>query len=140
MKSDTIFNGFGGSKRGGGEGQYSNTPQYASHKFDQASGLQYTETTVGLQAENDQDWPYRTDISGRIAEEARNRSFLRCYHPLDGLIGYGMTRANPQKGPRSLQETVIEYLVENISQVRLDGIGFLPVPLVEKLWNALHQR
>jgi hypothetical protein len=57
--------------------------------------------------------------------------------PLHGLKN---PRTRGFKGARSLQNAAIECILQNISDITLEGIECLPISIVRRLWDAINKR
>ncbi|CAG8954942.1 hypothetical protein HYFRA_00008631 [Hymenoscyphus fraxineus] len=120
------------------------------HKFDGATGQIYSESTAAIQTSDDSNWTRQTELV--VGPEYRNsgdaHSFVSTtdhneldlgayHHHLDGLKN---TRIRGAKGARSLQDSAIECILHNISDVTYEGISCLPLSLVRQLWHAVSKR
>ena len=50
------------------------------------------------------------------------------------------SRNSGLKGARSLQDAAIECVLQNISDITLEGIECLPISIVRRLWDAVNRR
>lgn len=120
------------------------------HKYDDSTGQVYSESTTAIQASDDSNWTSQTrlvvgpeyrddgDAHSFVSTTDENESNIGAYHHhIDGLKN---TRIRGLKGPRSLQDSAIECIIQNISDVTLEGISCLPPSLVRQLWHAISRR
>jgi len=91
-----------------------------SRKFDEASGLEYTETTAPIRILSDSGWNNRADL---FYHAHRTQS-----DDIPDLIG-----------TRSLEDTAISLIARNISDIKFEAISFLPIRLIQKIWTTLSQ-
>lgn len=119
------------------------------HKYDDSTGQVYSESTTAIQTSDDSNWTSQTRLvvgpEYRDEDEAHNfvptneiESSIGAYHyHIDGLKN---TRIRGLKGPRSLQDSAIECIIQNISDCTLEGIACLPPSLVRRIWHAVSKR
>ena len=117
-------------------------------KFDEATGQIYTEETASIRTSDDRDWtrlapriakPLTQDRGDyneylRVRETGSSVSSLADYEAyLDRLETFKVLGV---KGARSLQTSAIECILENISDVTLEGIECLPRHIIRRVWHA----
>ena len=81
---------------------------------------------------DDQDYD---DYIESLDEESRDLETRQ--KRLDGLKN---ARVRGLKGARSLQDAAIECVLQNISDITLEGIECLPLPIVRRIWLAVTRR
>jgi len=100
------------------------------YKFDEATGLMYTEKTAIVQASDDRNWNRLTRVD--LLQNEKD------------MLGYtappGTTNQEPQSGARSLQQMTIETILGNINDVTIEGLQYLPVQLVQQIWVEINKR
>jgi hypothetical protein len=118
-------------------------------KYDESTGQVYLETTAAIQTSDDRNWAR----DGRLVREADYRDDVD-YEEHVKRFGIGDDPENHQrhlhrfknsrvrgfKGARSLQDATIECVLENISDITLDGIECLPISIVRRIWHAVNRR
>jgi hypothetical protein len=123
------------------------------HKFDESTGQVYTESTASMQDRDDQLWTrqskvvvgpdYRdsdarvsfSEVSGDSRDSEANPG---AYH--EYLDAFKNSRVRGLKGTRSLQDSAVDYILNNISDVTYEGIACLPTSLVRRIWHAVNKR
>lgn len=125
------------------------------HKFDESTGQVFKETTAAIQGmndPNDRDWTQRTRvvIGPDYLDSEDYDELLHIWEPgeseasLDGFHDYmdGMknSRVRGFRGARSLQDTAIECILNNISDVTFEGMQCLPDQMVRRIWHAVNKR
>ncbi|PVH76033.1 hypothetical protein DL98DRAFT_518262 [Cadophora sp. DSE1049] len=87
-------------------------------KFDESSGQMYTETTISTQSNEERDWtrPHRMSLKS-VKHQPR-----------------------PQKGTRSLVDSAIETILENLIDLTFEGVDCLPKKLVLRIWILASER
>ena len=121
-----------------------------SAKFDESTGQIYLETTAAIRTSDDLSWArecrlvktadYRDDLDydDYVERLEEGRADLERYQiRLDGLKN---ARLRGFKGARSLQDAAIECVLQNISDITLEGIECLPLPIVRRIWLAVNRR
>ncbi|KAH8590899.1 hypothetical protein B0O99DRAFT_284239 [Bisporella sp. PMI_857] len=122
-----------------------------NQKFDGATGQIYTETTTAIQSTSDRDWTrkgrlvvgpsYREiqDYEGYVNNFARHstKDIGQYREDIDNVKN---SRARRFTGARSLQDAAIECVLQNISDIELEGIECLPEQLTRRIWHAANQR
>jgi len=117
-----------------------------NHKFDEATGQVYTETTASIQSTDDRDWTRRTLGPGwrdsedelQLKMSSRSQESLKDYR--EYLHSVKSPKARRFKGVRSLQATSFESVLQHISDVTLEGLECLPIQVVRRLWHAMNRR
>ncbi|TVY40884.1 hypothetical protein LOCC1_G006488 [Lachnellula occidentalis] len=132
----------------------STTPS-GHQKFDEATGQIYTETTAAIDTANDLDWTRRTVLAigpdWREQEEvalvdAWKASQHRGVDPetLGSYRGYLDNVRNSRiwgfRGARSLQDVAVETILQSITEITLEGMQWLPIHLVRRIWHAVNKR
>ena len=137
----TIWTGTGNER--------SDITRWNSAKFDESTGQIYLETIAAIQTSDDLSWArdcrlvkpaeYRNDQDYYdYVERLEEGADLERYQMrLDGLKN---ARVRGFKGARSLQDTAIECVLQNISDITLEGIECLPLPIVRRIWLAVNRR
>ena len=119
-------------------------------KYDESTGQVYLETTAAIRTSDDRDWArdsrmvkgadYRDDqeYEEYVRSPGGERKDLENYQKrLDRLKD---SRIKGSKGARSLQDAAIECILENISDITLEGIECLPISIVRRIWHAVNKR
>ena len=123
-----------------------------TQKFDANSGQIYNETTIAIQLGDDRGW----DRTGRVVvgpsyrgieeyevylnnwrENKAERDLGEYKNYLDGVKN---SKIRGGRGSRSLQDGAIECILQNISDITLEGIECLPVHIVRRVWHAVNKR
>jgi len=123
-----------------------------TQKFDENSGQIYNETTVAIRSGDDRGW----DRTGRVVVGPSYRDtgdyevYLRNWRAnkdtgdIDDYRNYMDSVKNSKvrglRGARSLQDAAIECILQNISDITLEGIECLPVQIVRRVWHAVNKR
>jgi hypothetical protein len=112
--------------------QPADLPVKFGDKYDEASGQVYRETYVSIPSGNDQDW-------------ARKRHVVREQHEKDHLgyepaYGTEHPKTKASKGGRSLQDIVMDTVLDNIANITLEYLESLPSVLVDRIWSEVNQR
>jgi hypothetical protein len=127
----------------------SDITRWNSAKFDESTGQMYLETTAAIRTSDDLSWArdcrlvktadYRDDQEYNDFERLEEgRADLERYQMrLDGLKN---ARVRGFKGARLLQDAAIECVLRNISDITLEGIECLPLPIVRRIWLAVNRR
>ena len=123
--------------------------RWDSAKYDEATGQVYLETTAPIRSSDDRNWTregqlvadadYRDDVTyekyvkrfGIGDDLGKYRQHLQCFKN---------SRVRGFKGARSLQDATIECVLENISDITLDGIECLPISIAKRIWHAVNMR
>jgi hypothetical protein len=123
-----------------------------NQKFNEATGQVYTEKTASIQSSDDQNWTrqprsiveadYRDDDDYREYAEAweKSRSVGKLAEFQKYLDGVRNSRAKGFIGARSLQDSAIECILGNISDITLEGIECLPMQIVRRVWREVNKR
>ncbi|TVY24523.1 hypothetical protein LHYA1_G006905 [Lachnellula hyalina] len=132
----------------------STTPS-GHQKFDEATGQVYTETTTAIETANDLDWTRRTVLAiGPDWREQEEVALIEAWRAsqnkgvdpeiLGSYRGYLDNVRNSRiwgfRGARSLQDVAVEAIVQNITEITLEGMECLPVQLVRRIWHAVDKR
>lgn len=128
----------------------SESTRWNSAKFDQSTGQVYLETTASFPISDHRDWDRDSRIVGdadyednegidayieRLAAGKKHADkYWGCLSELEE------SRNRGSKGARSLQESTIEYVLKNVSDITIEGIERLPHPIVQRLWDAITMR
>lgn len=129
--------------RGRSAGTRWNSAKYEA--YDKTTGQVYLEHTVALQTSDDRNWARdcrpvegpdfweahvrASNAGSKVQEEYQKR--------LDGLKNSNVISS---RGARSLQDAAIECVLENLSDITLEGIECLPIPIVQRIWRAVNKR
>lgn len=125
---------------------------YENQKFDESTGQIYSEIIAPIQSSDDQGWHYRSRIvvgpsyRDNHLYEKYLRKWGKTQHPATlgeyqrYLDGFKNSQAIGSRGARSLQDAAIECILQNISDITLEGIACLPIHIVRRLWHAVNQR
>lgn len=123
-----------------------------NQKFDESTGQIYTEKTASIQISDDRDWPWQTPVVAmsdirdtvdyyeylKAVEMGRSVESLGEYQAyLDRLQSF---RVIGFRGARTLQNSAIECILENIEDITLEVIQCLPRHIVRRVWHAVNQR
>jgi hypothetical protein len=127
------------------------TTPSGNQKFDEATGQVYTETTAAIQTANDLDWTRQTVVA--IGPDWRDQEELalidawksgQSEENLGGFHGYSDSVRNSRiigfRGARSLQDVAVETILQNITDITLEGMECLPIQLVRRIWHAVNKR
>jgi hypothetical protein len=124
--------------------------RWNSAKFDESTGQVYLETTAAIPTYDDKNWARDSRlVKGPIYrdDEDYNQYLKRLGGRTKGLEKYHMrvdefknSRVKNFKGARSLQDGAIECILENISDITLEGIECLPIAIVRRIWHAVNAR
>lgn len=123
-----------------------------NQKYDKATGQIYIETTTPAQGSSDRDWAWESHMLKGASSQDNDlyTEFVRSWE--DSKVGIDLgeskkridklkdSRVKTLRGTRSLQDAAIECIVQNISDVTIDGIEWLPAPIVRRLWHAINER
>ncbi|KAH7395674.1 hypothetical protein BKA64DRAFT_64684 [Cadophora sp. MPI-SDFR-AT-0126] len=87
-------------------------------KFDESSGQMYSETTISTQSNEERDWtrPHRMSVKS-VKHQLRS-----------------------QNGTRSLVNSAVETILENLTDLTFEGIDCLPKRLVLRIWILASER
>jgi hypothetical protein len=116
------------------------------HKFDEETGQVYSETTASIPSSHDRNWfqlPPTTTAKVDFRDERdygrglRSELSVNCR---DSLKKPKTKRSRSAKAVRSLQETAIECVIQNISNVTFEAIEHLPNQLIQRIWNEANRR
>jgi len=120
-----------------------------NQRFDETTGQIYTEVTTAIRSSDDRDW----DRNSRLVAGPAYRSIEDCEEnakswkqpgDLDEYHAYMDNVKNSKvrglKGSRSLLDAAIECILQNISDITLEGIECLPLQIVRQLWHAVNKR
>src|SRR3954447_6832738 len=124
-----------------------------TQKFDESTGQIYTEKIAAVQTTDDRNWArkghlvagpsYRDDVlyTDYLKEWEKGttaRQDLGDYRKyIDEVTN---SRVKRLKGARSLQDSAIECILKNISDITLEGIQCLPHQIVRQIWYAVKKR
>jgi hypothetical protein len=106
----------------------------AALKYDDTTGQVFEETIAVFEVSGDLLWAqtHRKELKHQEFESAEleqwGTSFSECF---GGRV---------VRGARSLQDAAVECVLQNISDVTLEGIECLPIQLVKRIWDQLHRR
>jgi hypothetical protein len=129
-------------ERLGARNERPHSPRWNAAKFDETTGQVYLETTVAIQTSDDRDW-------ARDCRIVRGTDCLDdedCGEYSSGLaagrkLGHLKdSRIRGSKGARSLQDAAFECILENISDITVEGIECLPLAVIRRLWHAVDKR
>jgi hypothetical protein len=116
------------------------------HKFDEETGQVYSETTLSIPNSHDRNW-FRLPSTPTAEVDFRDEQDYRRNFQSDLSINCGNSFKKPRakrsmgaKGVRSLQETAIECIIHNISNVTFEVIEYLPSQLVQRIWHEAKRR
>jgi hypothetical protein len=123
-----------------------------NQKFDETTGQIYFETTAPAQRSDDREWARNSCVLLGPSDQDSElyvqyvRSWKRSgadgdlgeYHNyLDRVSALGTSSL---KGSRSLQDTAIECVIQNISDITPEAIECLPSSVVRRLWYLVNRR
>ena len=135
----------------GSDGRRDFTP-WQNAKFDESTGQVYFETTAAIQSSADRDWARQSRVVGgrerrdsrqfagyvKSSEDGKREGDLGKYQKhVDRVTN---SRVRGFNGARSLQDTAIECLLENLSDISHEAIECLPIPIVRRLWHVIKTR
>lgn len=123
----------------------------SNQRFDEATGQVYTETTAPIQTSNDLEWTRQTVVAIRpewidlkhvqslesLKEEQFEEDLGSYRRDLDNVRN---SRIRGFKGARQLQDVAVECILQNINDVTFEGLEFLPIQLVRRIWHAVNKR
>lgn len=116
------------------------------HKFDEETGQVYSETTASIPTSHDRNWFRLPPTAIAKADFRDERDYSRGFRSeLSMNCGDNLKKPKPKrprsaKAVRSLQETAIECVIQNISNVTFEAIEYLPNQLVQRIWNEANRR
>lgn len=90
------------------------------HKFDEASGLMFTEKTISAVSNEERNWSRPLHMTPKGAKRAAT--------------------PQPAQGTRSLFNSALEEVVENLMNVSLEWIERLPTRFALQIWNLASER
>jgi hypothetical protein len=136
------------SKGWPGDNERSNITRW--NKFDNSTGQIYLETTAAIRTSDDLSWARDSQLL-KTADYRDDQDYDDYFKSLGGggkdlgkhqkqLDGLKNSRVRNLKGARSLQDAAIECVLQNISDITLDGIECLPLPIVRRIWHAVNKR
>lgn len=116
--------------------------------FDESTGQVYSETTASIPLWDDRNWARGTRIvKGANYRNDEEYDHYVASHGTEGLPAYQKhldrlrnSRIKGFEGARSLQDVAIECILENISDITLEGIECLPISILRRLWHAVTTR
>jgi len=120
-----------------------------NHKFDELTGQIYTETTTAIQSSDDSNWTRkcRVVLGPTLRDSEDYAEQVKSWGSSDDLSEHQKhldnvknSKVNGRKGARSLQDATIECIIQNISDITLEGINCLPIQIVRRIWHAVNQR
>ena len=116
------------------------------HKFDEGTGQVYSETTASIPTSHDRNWFRLPPTDVAEADFRDRRDYSRDFRS-DLSMNCGDNLKKPKSKPstsakavRSLQETAIECVIQNISNITFEAIEYLPNPLVQQIWHEANRR
>jgi hypothetical protein len=116
------------------------------HKFDEGTGQVYSETTASIPTSNDRNWFRLPPTAIAEADFRDERDYGMGFQPElsmncgDSLKKPRAKRSRRAKAVRSLQETAIECVIQNISNVTFEAIEYLPNQLIQQIWHEANRR
>jgi hypothetical protein len=110
------------------------------HKFDEETGQVYSETTASIPTSHDRNWFRLPSTPTAEADFRDGQDYRRSFHCGNSLEKPRAKRSMSAKGVRSLQETAIECIIHNISNVTFEVIEYLPNQLVQRIWHEAKRR
>jgi len=123
-----------------------------TQKFDENSGQIYNEITVAIRTRDDRGWDrtgrvvvgpsYRDieDYDVYLKSRQENKDTGDLGHYRNYLDSVKNSKVRGLRGSRSLQDAAIECILQNISDITLNGIECLPVQVVRRVWHAVNER
>lgn len=118
-------------------------------KYDESTGQVYSETTATIPTWDDRDWARDSQIvkGARYRNDEEYNEYVRLRNGTEGLQKYQQrldglrnSRIRGIEGARSLQDAAIECVLENISDITIEGIECLPNSILRRLWHAVTTR
>jgi hypothetical protein len=116
------------------------------HKFDEETGQVYSETTASIPSSHERNWFRLPSTTCAEVDFRDNQDYRRSFQS-DLSVNCGNSLKEPRakrsmssKGVRSLQETAIECIIHNISNVTSEVIEYLPNQLVQRIWHEAKRR
>lgn len=123
-----------------------------NQKFDESTGQIYTESIAAIQTTDDRNWARKGRLVARPSyrDNVLYADYVKAWGK--GTTGQDLgeyrqyldelknSRSKGLKGARSLQDSAIECILENISDVTLEGIQCLPHQIVRQVWYAVNKR
>lgn len=94
----------------------------SNEHFDESSGLVYSETSVPAQTAADRNWAWQ--LKPRSSYSYRRLT----------------STTAPVRGSRPLLDYAIESILENITDLTLEGLECLPTKMVAKIWSLANER
>lgn len=112
------------------------------YKFDESTGQMYSEITAAIQSTDDGNWHSQainlTDDSCAEARSWQNSPSTRADRRAHQQSLNCVNSAG--RGTRSLQESAMECILKNISDVTLEVLKYLPSVILKRIWQTLISR